>query len=204
MILYKIVMIESSNNGQKKGRQNLLKRLVRYRLFIPIERSLGSSVEVARGTSLGLGVGLTPTVGIQLTIVGFIWLVLRYVLRLRVDLISACAWTWVSNPVTMFPMYFIFYLTGELLLFRSDMLDYQQFQDLLFSLGGLDNFSWGVLWENFSKLWDIFIIPILVGSLLWSLGGFVGGYFLGGYLFVKVKTARHIRAKKRRARWYSK
>lgn len=62
---------------------------------------------VARGVAVGLFVGLTPTVGFQTL------LMLGLCAVLRGNLIAAFAVSWVSNSVTITPLYLGYYLLGE-------------------------------------------------------------------------------------------
>ncbi len=167
-----------------------LRRLFRYRLLIPLERSLSSPEEVARGTSLGLGFGLTPTVGFQIMMLMVAWCVMRFVFRLRVDIVSAIAWTWVSNPLTMIPMYFVFYLTGELMLFRTDeMMGYEGFSGMVSGLVS-GEVSFLVLWAEALEI----VIPMFLGSVPWSLLGFVCGYLWGKRFMERLRARRLSRA----------
>jgi uncharacterized protein (DUF2062 family) len=44
------------------------------------------------------------------------WLALRRSARFEFSLLVACAWTWVTNVFTMWPVYYVFYVTGKLVL----------------------------------------------------------------------------------------
>lgn len=69
----------------------------------------GGVEAAARGVSVGLFVGLTPTVGIQT-----IFMIAGCVL-LRGNFPAAFAVSWLSNPITMAPLYWAFHELGELL-----------------------------------------------------------------------------------------
>lgn len=78
---------------------------------------------VARGVAVGLFVGLTPTIGFQTV------LMLAFCALLRGNFIAAFAVSWVSNPLTVTPLYVGYYLLGKhvfepllgpLLLFTGD------------------------------------------------------------------------------------
>ncbi|XOZ34727.1 DUF2062 domain-containing protein [Halomonadaceae bacterium KBTZ08] len=69
---------------------------------------LGGGVEAAaRGVSVGLFVGLTPTVGFQT-----LFMILGCV-ALRGNFPAAFAVSWLSNPITMAPLYWAFHELGE-------------------------------------------------------------------------------------------
>lgn len=65
---------------------------------------------IARGIAVGLFIGLTPTVGIQ-TI-----LMIGASLTFRANFIAAYIVSFISNPLTMAPLYYGFSQLGELLL----------------------------------------------------------------------------------------
>lgn len=62
---------------------------------------------VARGVAVGLFVGLTPTVGFQTV------LMLGFCALLRGNFLAAFAVSWISNPLTLTPLYLAYYLLGE-------------------------------------------------------------------------------------------
>lgn len=89
-----------------------IKRIIFQRLIQPIITSVSPVNEVALGTAIGIFVGLTPTVGIQMWIVFMIWLFCKYILKIRFDLVISTALVWISNPITMFFLYYGFLVTG--------------------------------------------------------------------------------------------
>ena len=62
---------------------------------------------VARGVAIGLFVGLTPTVGVQTV------LMLIGCIAVRGNFPAAFLVSWVSNPITLGPLYFAFNELGE-------------------------------------------------------------------------------------------
>jgi uncharacterized protein len=102
-------------------------RAFRYRLLIPLFRSPHPPEYTARGVATGVFWGLTPLVGIQSIIIGVQWIIGRR-LRWEFSLIQGLAWTWVSNVFTMLPLYYLFYVTGMLLLGgHEDAIGYHAF-----------------------------------------------------------------------------
>ena len=81
-----------------------LKLLRRFRCFHTDSESL------CRGFAVGVFFGLTPTVGFQTP------LVVSTCILLRANFPLAFAATWISNPVTMVPLYLILNVTGEALI----------------------------------------------------------------------------------------
>ena len=90
-------------------------RLLHFKLVIPLKRSQESVEYIARGVAVGLAWAMTPLVGIQMTTVLLTWMVARF-FKWRFSLVIACAWTWVTNVVTMWPIYYVFYITGKLMM----------------------------------------------------------------------------------------
>lgn len=94
---------------------------------------------LARGVAVGLFVGLTPTVGLQtmLMLAGCLWL--------RGNFPAAFLVSWVSNPITMAPLYLGYALLGEAIfgsivrsLFElTHMLAEALMQTLFLALGSL-------------------------------------------------------------------
>ncbi|MCL7944220.1 DUF2062 domain-containing protein [Marinobacter sp. ATCH36] len=62
---------------------------------------------MSRGLAVGLFFGLTPTVGFQTP------LVLACCLMLRANFLIAFASTWISNPLTVAPLYLAFNWLGD-------------------------------------------------------------------------------------------
>ena len=62
---------------------------------------------LARGVAVGLFIGLTPTVGFQTV------LMLAACFLLRANFPAAFLASWVSNPLTVAPLYIVYHLIGE-------------------------------------------------------------------------------------------
>ena len=94
-----------------------LSRILKYRLLVPILRSNLPPVETARGVAVGLVSAMNPFVGIQMALVGAFWAFQKLVLpNWRFNLIAALAWTWVTNIFTVPIVYYVFLITGRLML----------------------------------------------------------------------------------------
>lgn len=120
----------------------------------------------ARGVYWGVFWGLTPLVGIQMAIVTAHWLIFKLFPRLSFHLIQGIAWVWISNVFTMVPMYYGFYVTGQLMLGRWDNLSgYDTFAKLF----DLSVWKKDTLWETmsvyFSYAWEKFGWPLAIGWL---------------------------------------
>jgi uncharacterized protein len=101
--------------GRQRGRAAAIARWIRYRLIIPVFRSQHAAEYTARGVANGVFWGLTPTLGLQTTEILVTWFVARRLFRKDSSLVQALIWVWVNNPVTMVPMFYVFYVTGLLL-----------------------------------------------------------------------------------------
>ncbi|MBT5049195.1 MAG: DUF2062 domain-containing protein [Rhodospirillaceae bacterium] len=156
-----------------------LKRNMRYRLVIPIQRSVHPPEHTARGVAVGLAWGLTPTVGVQMIFVFICWVVARRFIRRDFSLIIALAWTWTTNVITLFPCYYLFYMTGQVMLGRFDDLSgYGEFMKLwdsnVAAESGMGYWEW--LWTYTVVLIKGWGLPMLIGCLPWSALGSWAGY----------------------------
>ncbi len=200
--------MRSVNNGRNRNGANAngrswftrMRRLFRYRLVVPIKRSAHSPEYTARGVSVGLAWGLTPTVGIQMALVFFMWLATRRLFKWDFSLIIAMAWTWSTNVVTMFPCYYLFYITGQLMLGRYDDLSgYGEFMKLWSSNvadeGSMSYWQW--LWTYFVMLIKGWGLPMVIGCLPWAALGAWAGY---AWSLRFVRRHRHNRDRRRHER----
>ncbi|MEQ8768733.1 MAG: DUF2062 domain-containing protein [Planctomycetota bacterium] len=131
--------------------------------MLSVQTSLHS---VSLGVSLGLFVGLTPTVGIQMIVVVVIGTLIK------ANRIVAVAWVWISNPVTMIPMYYGYYWLGSKVL-GWELLGYSDFA------GKLETFGREGFVAALGELWDLGTVifePLIIGSLLLATAGAIFGY----------------------------
>ena len=138
-----------------------LSRILKYRLLVPILRSNLPPVETARGVAVGLVSAMNPFVGIQMALVGAFWAFQKLVLpNWRFNLIAALAWTWVTNIFTVPIVYYVFLITGRLMLGRwEEFLGFDEFAKRLegiLSIGG-----GGVM-----AAWDIMVAMVSLLSLI--------------------------------------
>ena len=107
---------------------------------------------LARGVAVGMFIGLTPTVGIQtlLMIVGS--------MTFRANFLAAFAVSWVSNPLTMAPLYYGFNRIGDAV-----------FGWLLDSMAWLSGVQADIVRET---------AAMFLGSLVVAFPAMVIGYFL--------------------------
>jgi uncharacterized protein len=99
-----------------------VRRLIRYKLIIPVYRSPHPPAYTARGVAIGVFWGVTPFMGFQTALMLATWQVLKRVFAKDSSILQALIWAWVNNPVTMLPMYYLFYVTGAWLMGSSHTL----------------------------------------------------------------------------------
>ena len=175
-------MIEKSSAERRRNnfsRWERLKRASRFKLVIPLKRSVHSPEHIARGVAVGLAWALTPTVGIQMGFCFVTWVIARRIFKWDFHLLVSLAWTWFTNVITLLPSYYLFFLTGQLVLGRFDDLSgYNEFilsYDRNVAAAGLEGY-WEGLWVSAVLLFEGWGIPMLIGCLPWAVLGSWGGY----------------------------
>jgi uncharacterized protein (DUF2062 family) len=159
-----------------------LRRLVRYRLIIPVFRSPHPPEFTARGVANGVFWGLTPSVGLQTIEIVTTWFVARRVFKRDSSLIQAGIWVWVNNPITMIPLYYAFYVTGLWLMGNAGLAsDYDAFVALWNATAGA---SWTA---RVTALAGSIGLPLLVGSIPYAT---IGGGFSYRWALRVVRTRR--------------
>lgn len=156
---------------RQRGFLKRLRRLLRYRLVVPILRGKHPPEYTARGVFFGLLAAMTPTVGVQMPIVFIIWTLVR-LLRPAWDfnLVVGLAWTWVTNIFTVPPVYYVFLVTGRLMLGHWDTVSgYGEFQDTLAKLLQADATWYEALWIYVWGIFQIWGVPLFVGSIPWAI-----------------------------------
>lgn len=149
-------------------------RQIYLHLILPFQQSHAPVWEVARGTAIGMFVGITPTVGVQMYVVFLIWLACR-LFRLRFNLPIGIAMVWISNPVTFIPMYYGYLKTGQWVLelwWGIPIMDmtYASFQQNMMAL--INNGDAGyfeMLVAGFTVVVLEFGWPIALGSMVYAV-----------------------------------
>lgn len=158
-------------------------RTVRERLLQPLARAQGSPTSIARGAALGTFVALTPTVGIQM------FLVTILALPLRANIPIPLALVWLSNPLTVIPMYYCYYWLGTLVLgletrgYRALAMRFSEQMRAMGSQGplaSLQTLGAEVLW------------PLMVGSVILATVLAIPAYQIGLRLAAR-RRARMLR-----------
>ena len=168
---------KSSRRKSSRGRGRTY-RALRYRLMIPMLRSKRPPEYIARGTALGALLAFSPTTGLHSFLVAGIWAVADRVFKWRFSPVIAFAWTWIANPLTVLPIYYLLYVTGQMMRGRGDDLSgYQDFVGLWDKLAGssgsfIDNLALGA--KIFLEDWGI---AMVLGSVPWMALAAGVGYF---------------------------
>ena len=183
------------NTPPQPAQRGRLAQLVHDKLVVPLHRSKHPPEYTARGVFFGLLIALTPTVGIQMPIVFGIWLLVR---RLRpsadFSLVVALAWTWVTNVATAPPLYYLYIVSGRIMLGHWDNLQgYDVFAERLAQTMPQDAGWLETAWLYVVNLFDIFGVPLFVGCLPWMVFGAWAGYVWSLGLLTRLRLARERR-----------
>lgn len=111
---------------------------------------------IALGSAIGMWVALTPTVGIQMAMVMvFAFLTAPF---FRWNRVAGLLMVYVSNPLTMIPIFWLSYKVGTL--FVGGSLTYEELKSLVTPLADRSAS------EHFRQLWIDLGWPIMVGSFV--------------------------------------
>jgi len=155
------------------GLTERIKQKFREHIIIPLTESHAPVKEAAIGSAVGMFIGMTPTVGIQMWASLMAWMVAKYVFRVRFDLVIATAMVWLSNPLTMGPLYYGFLVTGAwffgLIGLGEVTMTYSDFTQKLGDITGdaalsaFEKFLAGVHFLIFDLGY-----PMVIGSFFWA------------------------------------
>lgn len=172
-------------NAQRKyGLLERLKRIVRYRLHIPMLRNKQPPTHVARGVMVGMIWAMTPFFGFQMALVFATWLTTRWLFGWNFSLVNGLAWTWTTNIFTLIPVFYLFYVTGQMLMGSiSEPIGYDSFKSVVLTAehDAVENPSH--LGSQMSRLWTAFGVPMFAGSAVWAtISGFLAYWLSLGFV----------------------
>ena len=152
---------------------------MRYKLIIPLKRSKQSPKYTARGVMVGMFWAMTPFFGIQMALVVATWLITSKFFRWNFSLINGLAWTWVTNIFTLLPVFYLFFITGNLMLGVSGNISgYEQFVDVWNSSFDSTANGWGAVRHWFETMINGWGTPMLLGSVPWAIFSAWAAYVL--------------------------
>ncbi len=180
-----------------------LSTTVHEHLILPIVNSVAPVKQVCWGVAIGLFVGLTPTMGIQMYIVVAIWTVCWYIFRFRFYLPVGIALVWVSNPVTFVPFYYIFLTIGntffQVMEWPTITLDWRTFQQKFEKM--TEDSIWKIAQEGSQFLLIDLGIPMLVGSFFVAIPVAIIFYFVTAFLLTRYRKFKAEQAKLTYEEW---
>ena len=135
----------------------------------------GKPEAIARGLACGVFAGFFPLFGLQL-IIGILLAVL-----LRGNKIAATAGTWISNPVTYVPLFFLNFKVGQWLLGGEN----------IFISSSLDSL------DSFFALGPKLIITFLVGCFIVGTIAAIISYVISLYLLKRLRQRKRASSKQR-------
>lgn len=181
----------ATTRRNERGPVEKLKRVSRHKLVIPLKRSPHEPEYSARGVAVGIFWALTPLVGIQMYLCFMTWLICKPFENLRHSLVISCAWTWITNVFTMLPIYYVFYVTGQIMTGHLD------------DISGYGAFlkAWHASFESGQSFWQSCIdliallaaelgIAMAIGCLPYAIVGAWVSYYL---------SLKYVRRRRRRA-----
>jgi uncharacterized protein (DUF2062 family) len=166
-------------------------------LVIPLKRGQKSPEHTARGVMIGVGWAMTPTVGIQMPLVFAHWFLSRRLFGWDFSLINGLAWTWLSNVFTLLPIYYLFFLTGQVMLGRlDDLTGYEGFLKLMDGASDVSLGDWEAICGWFEVIIEGWGVSMLVGCVPWAiLSGWIA--YIWSLAFVRNYRAKRLARKAR-------
>jgi uncharacterized protein (DUF2062 family) len=148
------------------GMRQAVRRIIHERIVARLLTINDTPRAIALGTSIGLFLALTPTVGIQ------VLLALVICTIVRANRLAAVALVFVSNPVTMLPIYWVDYVLGCWVSGIAP-IDHATFDA-----------NWAVVWQRVSDAGMIEGVMEGARVLLGDIGRpmMIGGSLLGAIL----------------------
>ncbi len=183
-----------------------LRKLYYQKLIFPIYGSKKPITEISLGVSVGVFWGMTPTVGAQMYIVFLQWLLFRVFTNSRFDLTLAIAMVWISNPLTVVPLYFLFHTTGKFLidLFQLPISDSRNFVVFLQEFNAIyANEYIGFFQKSKAMLGLLFSswgVSLMLGSIIYAVSSAVASYYLTAKILAPLIEKRRLKKTEKRSR----
>ena len=129
--------------------------------------------KIAMGLALGIFVGFIPIMGIQMAVV------LPFALLFRANKTAAIGGVWITNPVTVIPIYYMNYKIGEQFV-SFPPLTWAHFKGL---------FSQMTL-TRFLELGEAILVPLFVGGLVVAFIAAVPTFFVTRHLVIRARARK--------------
>lgn len=156
-----------------------IKKYIDNKIVRPFRDSKKPTSEIAKGAMIGMFWAMTPLVGIQMTLVTINWVLFR-IFKIRFSIPIAMAMVWLSNPITMGPLYYMFYMIGFLTFHflgsSSLQISYDTFTNKLsesLSMGAIDGSIDFITYIFVDMGW-----PMLIGGFVIAIPLSIMAYFL--------------------------
>ncbi len=160
---------------------------IHAQFIAPLRTHKGSNEYIARSVAVGLVAGLSPLLGLQVVLIGIVWWICnRWAAKWRFSWVIAFAWSWVSNPISIVPMYYFYITTGRILMGQAfgaersvtTLSGYEALQRQLALPANLDSDFFAQIFYYLNGLLHNFGLPLFIGSLPWMVIGSWLGYQL--------------------------
>lgn len=172
-----------------------LKKQVYKNMIHPIIKAKPTKNEFRLGVSIGLFVGLTPTVGIQMYLCLFFWLLFKKIKKdWNFNLPTSIAMVWITNPLTVVPIYYAFFLIGgwlqSLLGMSSHVRDISFFNERVLDIQNAPTFL-----LKFQEIGTFLFydtgVPLFLGSLLIAIPTTLIAFFYSQKVYDKLEVFFH-------------
>ena len=157
--------------------KKIIEKLITEKLINPVLHSTAPVSEVSLGVAVGVFLGLTPTVGVQMYLVALVWSIYRYIFGRHFSLPVGVAMVWISNPFTMVPLYYLFLVTGYWLLETQNRISYELFTEYLGHISSTEG-TWEMIVAGARFLLVDLGWPMIIGILVYAVPGFIISYFM--------------------------
>lgn len=176
--------METKNNAKKNLKERIIekwellrsevswqgiKRNIYYKLIYPFKASNAPIHDVSLGAAIGMFWAMTPTFGVQIPILTFTWVVLRF-FKIHFYMPVAFALLWTTNVFTVPFFYYLFFLIGKSICFtsscRNSSADVETFESMITVP---DDLGWweGVILVTY-RLYENYGYPLFVGGFLFA------------------------------------
>lgn len=153
---------------------------IRYFLIHQVLHAADSPHRIALGMAIGVFIALLPLVGVQMLLAAIICH------PFKANKAVSVAMAWISNPVTLVPIYLPFYWLGCVMI-GLDPIPYESFVAIFFpEEGGLV----ASLMATWTAMLDIFV-PLWLGSSVAAIAFSVPSYFLTRRIVTAYRMRRY-------------